>query len=132
MSIDDRPDLTNCDREPIHIPGSIQSHGSLLATDIGASVVLRHSANFPAMIGIDGKINGRPLESLLGPDATHILRNALATSNDAARPALITGLRVGPKATCDVAVHSFKSTVIVEFVKASSPDEHPLELARSC
>ncbi|MGN6725364.1 MAG: hypothetical protein ACTHLZ_05570, partial [Tepidisphaeraceae bacterium] len=23
-------DLTNCDREPIHIPGSIQPHGALL------------------------------------------------------------------------------------------------------
>jgi len=23
--------LTNCDREPIHIPGSIQPHGALLA-----------------------------------------------------------------------------------------------------
>lgn len=24
-------DLTNCDKEPIHIPGSIQPHGALLA-----------------------------------------------------------------------------------------------------
>ena len=24
-------DLTNCDREPIHVPGSIQPHGFLLA-----------------------------------------------------------------------------------------------------
>lgn len=131
MSVDDRPDLTNCDREPIHIPGSIQSHGGLLAADITASVVLRHSANIPAMLGVDGEINGRPLESLLGLDATHILRNALATFNDAARPALITRLRVGPKATCDVAIHSFKSVVIVEFVEASRLDEHPLELTRS-
>ncbi|MCB1716726.1 MAG: hypothetical protein KDK05_16490, partial [Candidatus Competibacteraceae bacterium] len=23
-------DLSNCDREPIHIPGSIQAHGALL------------------------------------------------------------------------------------------------------
>ena len=26
-------DLTDCDREPIHIPGSIQPHGVLLAVD---------------------------------------------------------------------------------------------------
>ena len=25
--------LDNCDREPIHIPGSIQPHGALLAFD---------------------------------------------------------------------------------------------------
>jgi light-regulated signal transduction histidine kinase (bacteriophytochrome) len=27
------PDLTNCDREPIHIPGSIQPHGVVLVLD---------------------------------------------------------------------------------------------------
>ena len=26
-------DLTNCDREPIHISGSVQPHGALLAVD---------------------------------------------------------------------------------------------------
>jgi len=26
-------DLTNCDREPIHIPGSIQPHGAMLVID---------------------------------------------------------------------------------------------------
>ncbi|MBL4678669.1 MAG: GAF domain-containing protein [Mucilaginibacter sp.] len=31
-------DLTNCDREPIHIPGKIQSHGFLLAIDTDQKV----------------------------------------------------------------------------------------------
>jgi chemotaxis family two-component system sensor kinase Cph1 len=26
-------DLTNCDKEPIHIPGQVQSHGFLIAID---------------------------------------------------------------------------------------------------
>ena len=47
-------DLTNCDREPIHIPGSIQPHGALLALDTTLQTVLRHSANAPAMLGLDG------------------------------------------------------------------------------
>ena len=35
-------DLTNCDREPIHIPGSIQPHGCLLACErLDAGVNLR-------------------------------------------------------------------------------------------
>ncbi|MCC6919096.1 MAG: hypothetical protein IT548_07815, partial [Alphaproteobacteria bacterium] len=45
MSGGDRVDLTNCDREPIHIPGSIQPHGSLIACDASAAIVLRHSRN---------------------------------------------------------------------------------------
>lgn len=44
-------DLTNCDREPIHIPGSIQSHGCVIATDVNASIILRHSSNLPACSG---------------------------------------------------------------------------------
>ena len=27
----DASDITNCDREPIHVPGAIQPHGLLLA-----------------------------------------------------------------------------------------------------
>jgi light-regulated signal transduction histidine kinase (bacteriophytochrome) len=127
----DQTDLTNCDREPIHIPGSIQGHGCLVATDVNASVILRHSANLPAMFGVEGEINGRPLESLLGGDTTHSVRNALTTSNDASRPALILGLRLGPEKIVDVAVHCFKSTVIVEFEKASEEDEQPLALTRA-
>ena len=130
MSTDKQVDLTNCDREPIHIPGSIQHHGALIATDISASIILRHSANLPGLLGVDGEINGRPLESLLGPDTTHTLRNALATSNDAARPALLLGLRIGTEKRFDVAVHCFKSTVIVELEQPSEPDEQPLGLAR--
>ena len=34
------PDLTNCEREPIHIPGAIQPHGVLLALEPGLRVVM--------------------------------------------------------------------------------------------
>jgi light-regulated signal transduction histidine kinase (bacteriophytochrome) len=131
MSLDNRLDLTNCDREPIHIPGSIQGHGCLVATDINGSIVLRHSANVPALLGVDGDINGRPLENLLGPEATHALRNALATSKDASRPALLLGTRVGPETVFDIAIHCFKSTVIIEFEKTLGQEQQPLDLARS-
>ena len=43
-------DLSNCDREPIHIPGLIQPHGVLLALD--ASWCVQHaSANLAAELG---------------------------------------------------------------------------------
>jgi light-regulated signal transduction histidine kinase (bacteriophytochrome) len=31
-------DMTNCDVEPIHIPGKIQSHGFLIAIDRGFNI----------------------------------------------------------------------------------------------
>ncbi|RYF27632.1 MAG: GAF domain-containing protein [Comamonadaceae bacterium] len=53
------PTLDNCDREPIHIPGAIQSHGALLALD-AAGMVRAASRNAQEMLGLDAQI-GRPL-----------------------------------------------------------------------
>lgn len=45
-------DITNCDREPIHIPGSIQSHGFLLAIDKTAGVIYYASENIHRYTGL--------------------------------------------------------------------------------
>lgn len=119
--------LTNCDREPIHTPGSIQRHGCLIACDARAATILRHSRNAGAMLGVPGEINGRPLETLIGAQATHTLRNALATLGEGVRPALLSGMSV-PGGVFDVSIHIFRSTVIIEFEPASAGQ--PLQLAR--
>jgi len=123
-------DLTNCDREPIHIPGSIQPHGCMIVCDVNASEVLRHSANAPAMLGLASDINGQRLEALLG-EVVHTLRNALAASQDPARASLIFGLVLPAGGVFDVAIHRFKSTAIIEFEPTQAKAEQPLELARS-
>ncbi len=119
--------LTNCDREPIHLPGSTQPHGCLIACDARAATVLRHSANTGTLLGVPGDINGVPLEQLLGAEATHTLRNALATLREGVRPALLSGLKV-QGGVFDVSIHIFRSTVIIEFEPASPAQ--PLQLAR--
>jgi light-regulated signal transduction histidine kinase (bacteriophytochrome)/CheY-like chemotaxis protein len=123
-------DLTNCDREPIHIPGSIQPHGCLLVCDSEAATILRHSANAPALLHDEGDLNGRTLETVLGAGETHALRNALAGAANPARPALLfaRSLRSG---IFDIAVHRHLSTVIVEIEPAGEPSSQPLEVARS-
>lgn len=121
-------DLTNCDREPIHIPGSIQPHGCLLACDARAGMVLRHSANAPEFLGLDGEINGQPLEALIGYEATHTLRNAVAALRDGSRPALLSGLEIA-NVSYDVAIHLNKAIVIIEFEPAT--EGQPLQLART-
>jgi len=47
------PDLSVCEREPIHIPGSIQPHGILLAVRVADRVVTYASANTAALFGLD-------------------------------------------------------------------------------
>ena len=124
-------DLTNCDREPIHIPGSIQPHGCLLACDVSARAVLRHSANAVAMLKIDGSLNGRKLEDLFEPEAVHAIRNALARAGSAVRPMLLFGLDIGGGRICDVSVHLYKSTTIIELEPVQPEVAEPLELART-
>ncbi len=131
MNINQRVDLNNCDREPIHIPGSIQPHGCLLASDQSFRSVIRHSANAGAVLGLGDDINGRQLDDLLGAEIVHTIRNALARSNDPARAALSFSLPLRSGHLFDIAVHNFKATIIIE-LEPSKPDiSQPLELART-
>ena len=48
------PEITteNCEREPIHIPGSVQPHGALLVVNAEGGQVLQVSENLPAFLGV--------------------------------------------------------------------------------
>jgi len=48
-------DLSNCDREPIHIPGRIQSHGFLVAVTIESLVISYVSENCADFIDVPAK-----------------------------------------------------------------------------
>lgn len=130
MSGQQSVDLTNCDREPIHIPGSIQPHGVLLALDGSMTTVLRHSTNAEHVLDYSGPINGTTLETLVGAKLTHDLRNALAGVGATSRPALLMGQQVGDM-RCDLAVHRFKGSIIVEIERSSAESDQPLQLART-
>jgi light-regulated signal transduction histidine kinase (bacteriophytochrome) len=71
-------DLSNCAREPIHIPGKIQPHGLLLVLEEAALIVRRVSANSAELVGIPpGELLDRRLEELLGDDQCAHLRMIL-------------------------------------------------------
>ena len=64
-------DLTNCDREPIHIPGKIQNHGFIIALD--DSLAITHcSCNVVHHLNIEaGKLLGKSvsiLEEIISPN----------------------------------------------------------------
>jgi len=65
-----QPDLTNCDREPIHIPGRVQSHGFIVVT--GEDDQITHvSSNIADFTGTDIEtklwLNGWSSSRLLHP-----------------------------------------------------------------
>ena len=48
-------DLTNCDKEPIHIPGKVQSHGFLVAVNSKTNVITYISDNTGTFVNGDAK-----------------------------------------------------------------------------
>lgn len=67
-------DLSTCDREPIHIPGSIQPHGFLLALNPADHTIVQASENVERFLG-------RRLDQVLG----HTLSDVLPAKDDGER-----------------------------------------------
>ena len=116
-------DLTNCDREPIHILGAIQPIGFLLALTADW-MVARASANFAEFIGLDATdLIGRPLPRSSSAEAIHDLRNRVACC---AAPTRSSGFRLRAGARIDhpfdVAIHFSGGQVVIEAEPA--PSEH--------
>jgi len=106
-------DLSGCDREPIHIPGSIQPHGLLLVTDASTLKVLHVAGDVEGRLGVTDWQNA-PLEALLGEDAA-----------SAALTADVTFLRhvVPPLAdeAFDISITRGDSECLIELEPAASP-----------
>ncbi|MFK7958623.1 MAG: HWE histidine kinase domain-containing protein [Lysobacterales bacterium] len=74
--------LENCDSEPVHIPGQIQSFAVLLATDSDFEKIIWCSSNVAQLLGSEpNEILGQPLATLLGREFCHDLANTLSLSS---------------------------------------------------
>lgn len=62
----DKIDITNCDREPIHLIGTSQSHGVIIACNPKDNLITHCSENSLELLGIPAeKLLGQPLSILL-------------------------------------------------------------------
>jgi len=59
-------DLSNCEREQIHLAGSIQPHGALLVLREPGQVVIQASVNAASFLGLPYELVGRPVEAIEG------------------------------------------------------------------
>ena len=84
-------DISACDREPIHIPGSIQPHGLLLALDPADRTLVQTSANVSALIG---EVLGQPLDTAW-PQLAEALSTAPDTDAEAVCEHLLSELAYG-------------------------------------
>jgi len=124
--------LTNCDREPIHVLGTVQPFGFLIALTADW-LVSRVSANSAAFIGLSpDDMLGKPVSTLLDADAIHALRNriTLLRGPDSVERIFSLPLMAGG-APFDVAVHFSGQLVVIEAEPASADEMEASSTVRS-
>lgn len=108
-------DLTNCDREPIHILGAVQPFGFLVAVTADW-LVARASAKLQDFTGRSPEgLLGRSLETLFTIEAIHAIRNriTLLRGPDAVER-LFNLVLIADRPPFDVALHFSGSVVVIE------------------
>jgi len=75
-------DLSNCDREAIHIPGSIQPHGVLLVLQEPELIILQVSNNTQHFLGIPAlSLINQHLSNIFPESQINVLKRCLEESN---------------------------------------------------
>ena len=120
-------DIANCDREPIHIPGSVQPHGALLALDPEDLQIIQAGGDTPRILGAEPiNLLTTNLSDWFAPDRLSQLRNLLDTEGPLIRPvhAFATTSRRDGK-TVDTFVYRSGTLVVLELepVVESIPED---------
>jgi two-component system, chemotaxis family, sensor kinase Cph1 len=120
-------DITNCDREPIHIPGSVQPHGALLAIDPQELRIVQAGGSTIKIFGVE------PIELLEGSiadwfahDRVSRLRMLLEDEGPLMRP--VHAFTITSKQdwqTVDTFIYRSGRLVVLEFepVRESGPED---------
>ena len=117
-------DLTNCDREPIHIPGAILPHGAMIVVDPATYAVLQVAGDTKTLLGIGhDDMLGQSLETMLRPDQMEMLRR-VNTFHALAKPRHLLDpvLRFVPDQALDVSIHRIDGVLILEAEAADLTD----------
>ena len=123
-------DLSNCEREQIHLAGSIQPHGALLLLREADLTVVQESANAAAFVSLPGPLAGRQLESF-GGDVAGRVRSVLDASLHAVHATIRCHLGA-PEAEFDALVHRpHHGGLVLELERAGPPIDlsAPIEAA---
>lgn len=107
------PDLTECDREPIHIPGAIQPHGLVLIADRASHRVVAGGGDLETAFGYSWR--GAALGDLLSQDIAARLASAPTGAGGTIRAA---GARLHDR-NYDVTIHPSGDLLIVELEPAA-------------
>lgn len=122
-------DLTNCDREPIHIPGAILPHGVMLVVDPDTLLVLQVGGDTASLLGIgSGDLLGTSLATLFSPaQIDHLLTIVRLSPLVKPRHLLDPALRVFADRPLDASIHRNAAGLIFEFEVADTEDRFSVD-----
>jgi len=122
----DRADLTNCDREPIHIPGLILPDGAMLVLEPGTLRVLQAAGDTQGLLSQPiAALLESSIDTLLSADQLHRL-HTLANQAELVKPRHLLDpiMRIRPDRPLDASVHRVDDALVVEFEAADMADPH--------
>jgi two-component system, chemotaxis family, sensor kinase Cph1 len=104
-------DLTDCDREPIHIPSAVQPHGILLVVDSASDSVIQAGVGAERLLPLSSPPLGQRLTDILGVPATFIASAAFSRE-----PVYISSLipELAARADIDATAHMSDGLIIIE------------------
>ncbi len=126
-------DLTNCDREPIHIPAAIQPHGVLLVIDPASLKVIQFAGDVKRLLGLDPEtILGRGVDTLVTSPELERLRTLAAQDITIPRSTFEFEMMVERGAEAlDAIVHQSDGALVVELEpRSGEPPKNPLTLVQ--
>lgn len=111
--------LTNCDREPVHVPGCIQPFGALLAVNPETGIVTQASANAPEWFNISPEaMTKKPVSEIVGEENGELLAKMVADNKIETYPRYVFSFNGS-----DILAHLHDGVLILEAEKISSLTE---------
>jgi light-regulated signal transduction histidine kinase (bacteriophytochrome) len=117
-------DVTNCDREPIHIPGAILPHGAMLVLDGETLDILQVAGDVTGLLGASlDALLGQPAATIFRPQQIETLR-ALSANLSLLKPRhlLDPQMRVAGDQPLDASLHRSEGSLVLEFEAADIND----------
>ncbi|QKG52890.1 GAF domain-containing protein [Hymenobacter sp. BRD67] len=122
--------LTNCDREPIHIPGAIQPYGFMLCLDEVTHRVAYASENTQVLLGIaPEELLGAGLTRLLAPEPLAGLTQRFGTLTETRQLVGIRLEEVAGQPFFKLILHRYDHLLWLEFEPVVETSSVPLDLA---
>lgn len=126
-------DLSNCEREPIHVPERVQAHGVLVALEPESLRVLRVSDNVAGFFGTDTSTwLGRSVDEQLPDETVRALRRDLAQAHHQRHsPRLVWSGPIADAGRFDVVAHQHDGHLLLEIEPTTRSPTDSVEVLAS-